>query len=277
MRSYKRDMEKARSMNEFCQNILGLLADQGIEFLVGGYDAFRHHTGIARETKDFDLVVRPSDVDVVLRLCRSAGYGAEITFGHWLAKIHHEECFIDLIFNSGNGLCPVDDEWFSRAVGCIILDRPAKIIPLEELIWQKAYIMERERFDGADIAHLFLKGGARMDWEHLLHRFEADWRVLLSHLLLFGFIYPSRKNLVPRKIMDRLLHRLDLEQQVDSPGPEVCCGTFLSRAQYLPDIEIEGFQDARLGGRCTMTAEQIKEWSAATDIADPSYRSVERA
>ena len=132
MRSYKRDMEKARSMNEFCQNILRLLADQGIEFLVGGYHAFRHHTGIARETKDFDLIVRPSDVDVVLRLCRSAGYGAELTFGHWLAKIHHEECFIDLIFNSGNGLCPVDDEWFSRAVECIILDRPAKIIPLEE-------------------------------------------------------------------------------------------------------------------------------------------------
>ena len=65
--------------------------------------------------------------------------------------------------------------------------------------------MERERFDGADVAHLFLKCGARIDWEHLLHRFEADWRVLLSHLLLFGFIYPSRKDLVPRNVMDKLL------------------------------------------------------------------------
>jgi len=276
MRSYKRDMEKARSMNEFCQDILRLLANQGIEFLVGGYDAFRHHTGIDRETKDFDLIVRPSDVSLVLKLCRSAGYGTELTSGHWLAKIHQDECFIDLIFNSGNGLCPIDDEWFSRAVESIILDRTAKIIPLEELIWQKAFIMERERFDGADIAHLFLKCGARIDWEHLLRRFEADWRVLFSHLLLFGFIYPSRKDLVPRNVMDRLLHRLSLEQQINSLSPEVCNGTFLSRAQYLSDIETEGFQDGRLSGRCAMSAEQIREWTAAIDVVDPSYRSDER-
>jgi predicted nucleotidyltransferase len=269
-------MEKARSMNEFCQNILQLLADQGIEFLVGGYDAFRHHTGIDRETKDFDLVVRPSDVGFVLRLCRSAGYGAELTYRHWLAKIHQEECFIDLIFNSGNGLCAVDDDWFTRAVECLILDRPVKIIPLEELIWQKAYIMERERFDGADIAHLFLKCSARMDWEHLLHRFEEDWRVLLSHLLLFGFIYPSRKDLVPRNVMDRLLRHLDVEAQIDSPGSEVCNGTFLSRAQYISDIEQEGFLDGRLSGRSAMTAEQIREWTVATGVVEPSHRSAER-
>jgi hypothetical protein len=159
---------------------------------------------------------------------------------------------------------------------CIILDRPAKIVPLEELIWQKAFIMERERFDGADIAHLFLKCGARIDWEHLLHRFEADWRVLFSHLLLFGFIYPSRKDLVPRNVMDKLLYHLSLEQQINSLGPEVCNGTFLSRAQYLSDIETEEFQDGRLSGRCAMTAEQIRKWTAAIDIVEPSYRSVGR-
>jgi hypothetical protein len=92
----------------------------------------------------------------------------------WLAKIHHQEWFIDLIFNSGNGLCPVDNEWFSRALESIIFDTPVKIVPPEELIWQKAYIMERERFDGADVAHLLLKCGARMDWDHLLDRFGAD-------------------------------------------------------------------------------------------------------
>jgi hypothetical protein len=40
--------------------------------------------------------------------------------------------------------------WFARSVTCIILDTPVRIAPLEEMIWQKAYIMERERFDGAD-------------------------------------------------------------------------------------------------------------------------------
>jgi hypothetical protein len=85
----------------------------------------------------------------------------------------------------------VDDEWFLRSATCVIFETSVKVIPLEELIWQKAHIMERERFDGADIAHILLKCGERLDWEHLLNRFGPDWRVLLSHLLLFGFIYPS--------------------------------------------------------------------------------------
>ena len=96
---------------------------------------------------------------------------------------------------------------------CTILDTPVKIVSLEEMIWQKSYIMERERFDGADIAHLLLKCAERIDWEYLLTRFGPDWRVLLSHLVLFGFIYPSRIGSVPRDVMEELLRRLALEPQ----------------------------------------------------------------
>jgi hypothetical protein len=263
MRSYENDMKSARSMDEFCQGILQLLANQGIEFLVGGYDALRHHSGMDRETKDFDLMVRPSDVGDVLQVCRNAGHSAELAFSHWLAKIHDEERFIDLIFNSGNGLCPVDDEWFARSVPCIILDTPVKMIPLEELFWQKAYIMERERFDGADIAHLLLTAGERMDWQHLIRRFGPDWRILLSHLVLFGFIYPSRRDRIPRSVMEELIRRLGSEQQACPPLGEVCNGTFLSRKEYISDIQMNRFEDARLGQRCAMTAEEVREWTAA--------------
>ena len=237
MRSYENNMKPARSMDEFCQSILQLLADQEIEFLVGGYDALRHHTGMDRDTKDFDLMVRPSDVGEVLQVCRDAGHRAELTFSHWLAKIHDQDRFIDLIFNSGNGLCPVDDEWFTRSVPCIILDTPVKMIPLEELFWQKAYIMERERFDGADIAHLLLTAGERMDWQHLVGRFGPDWRILLSHLVLFGFIYPSRRDLIPRSVMEELICRLDSEQPAGRSDKEVCNGTFLSEKNIFPILK----------------------------------------
>jgi hypothetical protein len=256
-------MKKAASMNEFCEDILRLLTAHRIEFLVGGYDAFRYHAGIDRATKDFDLMVRPSDLNKVLEVCQLAGYQAELMFSHWLAKIQQEEHFIDLIFNSGNGLCPVDDDWFSRAAQSVVLGQPVKIIPLEELFWQKAYIMERERFDGADIAHLLLKSGTQIDWDHLLSRFGLSWRVLFSHLLLFGFIYPSRKNLIPRKVIDELLRRFNSDLEFDLPGDEVCNGTFLSRNQYVPDIELYGFKDGRLDGRCTMSVDQIRKWTEA--------------
>ena len=61
-----------------------------------------------------------------------------------------------------------------------------RIAPLEEIIWQKAYITERERFDGADIAHLQLKCAHKIDWEHLLER--RLWGTAARHVLELAFI-----------------------------------------------------------------------------------------
>ena len=77
-----------------------------------------------------------------------------MAFHHWLAKAHHGDKFIDVIFNSGNGVAEVDDEWFAHAVDEEVLGAPVKLVPAEEMIWSKAMIMERERYDGADVAHL---------------------------------------------------------------------------------------------------------------------------
>ena len=74
---------------------------------------------------------------------------------------------------------------------------PVQIAPAEETIWSKAFVMERERFDGADVAHLILGHGDKLDWQRLLERFGPHWRVLLAHLVLFGFIFPSARSRVP--------------------------------------------------------------------------------
>ncbi|MDC8448805.1 MAG: hypothetical protein LV473_10645 [Nitrospira sp.] len=49
-----------------------------------------------------------------------------------------------------------------------------------------------ERYDGADIAHLLHVRSEKLDWGWLLWRFDRQWRVLLSHLVLFGFVYPCK-------------------------------------------------------------------------------------
>ncbi len=81
----------------------------------------------------------------------------------------------------------------------------------EEIIWMKAYIMERERFDGADVAHLIQSCAERLDWPHLVRRFNGHWRVLLVHLVIFGFIYPSERNRIPNSIISDLLQRTQEE------------------------------------------------------------------
>ena len=88
-----------------------------------------------------------------------------------------------------------------------------RLIPAEEMIWSKAYIQERERFDGADVAHILLRRAETLDWEHLLERFGSHWRVLLEHLVAFGFIYPSERHRIPPFVMRELISRLQDESR----------------------------------------------------------------
>src|SRR5688572_28454831 len=101
--------------------------------------------------------------------------------------------------------------------------------------------MERERYDGADIAHVIRASADTMDWDRLLRRFDGNWRVLFAHLVMFGFIYPCDRHRIPAGVMRELIARLDREATV--PGPErLCQGTLISRAQYLVDVDRWGYE-----------------------------------
>ena len=66
-----------------------------------------------------------------------------------------------MIFRSGNGLCPVDENGSSTRVRGEVMGRAAPLCPAEEMIWSKAFVMGRERFDGADVIHLVRAGRSR--------------------------------------------------------------------------------------------------------------------
>jgi hypothetical protein len=242
---------------------LAILIGAGVPFLLGGAYSLAHFAGIERHTKDLDLFVRPSDRDRTLAVLEGAGYRIEVPFPHWLAKAHQHEGddFIDVIYRSGNGLAEVDDEWFANAVDGTALGVPARLCPAEEIIWSKAFVMERERFDGADLAHLLLARGRDLDWDRLLRRFGPHWRVLLAHLTLFGYIYPREREAIPARVMAELAGRLRDETEAPAPDDPACQGPFLSRSQYLVDLA-RGYQDARVKPRGAMTAEDIEIWTA---------------
>jgi hypothetical protein len=238
------------------------LQDANIPFLIGGAYVVEVYAGVSRHTKDFDLYLRPQHVDLALDALKRAGYKTKKTFPHWLAKAGRGRDYVDLIFRAGNGLCEVDDSWFERARGHEFLGSEVKLCAPEEMIWMKAYIMERERFDGADIAHILQSCAEKLDWPHLVHRFDPDWRVLLSHLVLFGYIYPGQRDKIPAAIMDDLIERLRSEKRTAEADP-ICRGTLLSRKQYLLDIQERGFRDARLQRRVHMNAKDIAHWTRA--------------
>jgi hypothetical protein len=246
----------------FYRQVLSVLQSAREPFLVGGAYALGYYTGIVRHTKDLDLFVKPNQVKQTLNVLEAAGYRTEMFFTHWLAKAYHADDFIDVIFSSGNGLCPVDDDWFRYAVDGEVLGISARLIPAEEMLWQKSYIMERERFDGADVIHLIRACGGQLDWDRLLHRFGAHRRVLLSHLILFGFVYPDDSKSIPTEVLEVLLGSIKVESSAPQDRRR-CRGPLVSRTQYLPDIEEWGYPDPRLAPLGTMSKQQLADWTDA--------------
>jgi hypothetical protein len=247
------------------RRVLQGLTEREVPFLVGGAYAMTHHAGIERHTRDLDLFVRRDTMPAIERAAAAMGLRAEEFSSHWLWKITTDAGYVDLIWSSGNAAAPVDDEWFARSVPSEVFGVPVRLIPAEEMIWSKAYVQERERFDGADVAHILKRRAETLDWEHLLERFGSHWRVLLGHLVTFGFIYPGERHRIPASVMRDLLSRLQDETVPDSaPGGEgdcLCGGTLLSRLQYLIDVRESGYRDARLTPGGAMTQDQIDQWS----------------
>lgn len=256
--------EVAPATADFYRSALRVLTDAGLPFLVGGAFAHACFTGIRRCTKDLDLFIRRGDFERAARLLQAQGWRTEMPYPHWLAKVWCGEDFIDLIFNSGNGVTPVDDRWFDDNAQAEILGVPVGVANMEDSLLSKAFIMERERFDGADVAHTIQANAERIDWRKLVDRFGDNWRVLLAHLTMFGFIYPGERDRIPAWVMQHLMDRLARETR--HPPREdlhVCAGTLLSREQYLHDVENLGYFDGRLTAASTMTPEDVRTWTEA--------------
>jgi hypothetical protein len=158
----------------------------------------------------------------------------------------------------------VDEEWIAHGVPGQVLGVPVLLGPPEETIWTKAFVAERERYDGADVAHLIRACHAELDWDRLVARFGRHWRLLLSHLALFEFIYPHDHAPAVRRVARALARRL-AEEDVPTDGPRLCRGTLLSRAQYRPDITQWGYADGRMIPHGTMTAEGVDLWTRAIE------------
>jgi hypothetical protein len=255
----------ASETRDFYIRSMELMREGGVPFLVGGAYAFARYTGIERHTKDFDVFIRREDFAKAKKVFEAAGYRSELSFPHWLGKAIKGDDFVDLIFGAGNGVAVVDELWFDFAVDEQVFGVDVKLIPAEEMIWSKGLIMERERFDGADVAHVILATGHRLDWRRLLDRYGKHWRALYAHLVLFGFIYPSNRSQVPAWVMTELTGHIAEETRQPDAAAKICYGTIISRQQYLIDIDGWGYKDARLKPIGKMTAEEIAHWTASID------------
>jgi hypothetical protein len=237
----KNDLAQVRLLY---RRALGALKDSGLPFAVGGAYALGVHTGIHRETKDLDIFTLPDRAPEVLKLFSDLGYPSVMVARHWLGKITWEDAVIDIIFGFRNGVSQVAPDWFDRAREAELFEKSVPVLAPEEMIWSKVFVAERHRYDGADIAHLIRAGADGMDWARLRDLFGVHWPLLLSSLVLFGYVYPAERSKIPDGLVRELVERW--QRQGNSSGPEICRGTLLSHSQFLHDVTAANLLDARV-------------------------------
>ena len=200
------------------RDVLTALERSCVPYAVSGAFALRQHTGICRQTKDLDLFVTATNRAAALACLRHEGMECEIVDPVWLAKARRSEYFVDLITGMSNGLIAVEDLWIERAQPAVVYGVTTRVLAPEELVASKIFVARRERFDGADIAHVIYGTHGKFDWRRELELVGEHWEMLLWSLVLFRYAYPGQTQYVPREVWCELLKRFEWE--ILSSNPE---------------------------------------------------------
>lgn len=200
------------------REVLLLLRDHNLPYAVSGAFALQQHTGIWRITKDLDLFLTSETVPKALALLREKGFFCEIADPIWLAKAHRDGYFVDLITGMSNAALVVTDAWIAHSSPAVVVGVETRVLAAEELILSKLFVTRRERFDGADIAHVIYGTRGELDWRRIFDSIGEHWEILLWALILFRYVYPAQTDYVPRAVWDELLARFT--SAVKDPDPE---------------------------------------------------------
>lgn len=180
----------------------------GIRFAIGGAFATAAYVGVLRNTKDLDLYVLASDRDLMKEATRRAGlvdfYDRLPYDRSWIYRARLGDIIVDTIWTMANHRADVDEAWLTRGLAVEIRGEPLRAIPVEELIWAKLYILQRDRSDWGDVLNLIEAQTESVKWEHLLGRLAQDIPLLAGALAVYGWLSPARASLIPEKVWSRV-------------------------------------------------------------------------
>ena len=224
------------------REVLQVLNAGAIPYVVSGAFALQKHTGIFRDTKDLDVFLPAEHVPAALQCLITDGFECSIWDPVWLAKAHRGDFYVDLICGMSNAVITVDKSWIERGSPTEIVGIPSRVLAPEELIASKLFVTRRERFDGADIAHVIYGTRGRLQWERLLQLVGEHWEILLWTLILFRYVYPAHGDYVPLAIWEGLLQRFADEMAHPDPNARFR-GSLIDENMFAIDVREWGMDN----------------------------------
>lgn len=197
----------------------------GIRFAFGGAFATAVYTGELRNTKDFDFYILPDDRDAMRAAITRAGltdYYDRLPYDRsWIYRASEGDVLVDAIWAMANARAAVDPLWLSRGPLVEIRGELMRAIPIEELIWSKLYVLQRDRSDWGDVLNLIGAQAESIDWNHLLARLGSDAPLLTGALAVFAWLDPVRAAAIPEEVWPRvglMPPRPDARSLAEAPG-----------------------------------------------------------
>lgn len=237
---------------------LDALHRAGVRYMLGGAVALNTYTGIWRDTKDLDVFVPGEAVARVLGVLAEAGFESEVADPLWLAKAWRGELFVDVIHGSHNGTGPVDESWLQNAKEVTVLDRRVCVIPAEEMILSKIFVVAKDRCDVDDVLHLIFTTHGNLDWERMLSKIGDHWELLLAYLHFYRYVYPSHVHYLPKWVLQTLLNRYTEDAKDTTDGPLRFRGTMLDENTFRVDVEEWGLPDERAATREARSSGEVQ-------------------
>lgn len=179
----------------------------GTRFLLGGGFALATHIGRWRNTKDIDFYILPHDREAAVDALTRAGfvdYYSRLPYDrNWIYRSTCAGVIVDLIWAMANQRAQVDESWMQDAPEVEIRGEALMVIPMEEFIWCKLYILQRDHCDWTDVWNLLYAAGEEVDWRRLLRRLDEDWPLLKALLTMYCWLCPERADRLPQWLQNR--------------------------------------------------------------------------
>ena len=234
--------ELPEKQEALARDVLVALGQQRIPYAVAGAFALLQHTGICRSTKDLDLFLTADNWSAALLYLQGLGFECEVCDPVWLAKVHRDNYFVDLITGMSNAAVSVDDSWIQRARPAVVLGVYAPVLAAEDLLVSKLFVTRRERFDGADVVHIIYGTEGNLDWGRILQLTGEHWEMLLWALVLFRYVYPAQTHYVPAVLWQDLLGRY-LRLVLEPDGRGRFRGSLIDDNMFAIDVKEWGLDD----------------------------------
>src|SRR5215470_8956420 len=250
------------------REVLTALNEHDVPYAVAGAVALEKYTGIWRATKDLDLFMEARHVPKTLLHLKRQGFHCETPDPVWLSKAHRGDYFVDLISGMSNGVIMVDETWMKRTQPAIVVGVQTRIISPEDLIGSKLFVTRRERFDGADIAHIIYRTQGCLEWARILELAGEHWEMLFWSLVLFRYVYPAHGDYVPAPLWQDFLSRYStLLEQPDSNAP--FRGSLVDENMFSVDMKDWGLPDLQADFRSKRLRKPSAPEHGATEQHSP--------